>query len=404
MAYGAPSEPVPPNFTEYGMRISRAEREAREIPDDELLRLSIDEIVDLITETHSAPMIDIDYDRVTSALRKPWTQPLPGPIYERELAIYFPARGCTNAMWNRGLPISAQTRGRESVLAFSYPFTSEQLAAASDTQYHGLISQAVNQVRALHKTANAEISSQRDSLNRKVRSIIEPRWHSLNALRRVTSELGIPNIPPTALEMIPLERRGISFKSLGGNLSGGKPEYTLSEEIADEVIEQIIHFGSSLEGLTKTSHEVAESGETTFRDLILSYLGFAYPGGGTGETFRGNGKADIVLNWKNRTAFIAECKIWDGPSRFTKAIDQLLGRYTVWRDTRVALIVFIRDRKNITSIIESAAERIESHPRFLRSIQTEDPFQRRDYLISAVNDELRQVRLSFLPIVISPMP
>ena len=190
MAYGAPSEPVPPNFTEYGMRISRAEREAREIPDDEILRLSIDEIVDLITETYSAPMIDIDYDRVTSALRKPWTQPLPGPIYERELAIYFPARGCTNAMWNRGLPISAQTQGRESVLAFSYPFTSEQLAAASDAQYHGLISQAVNQVRALHKTANAEISSQRDSLNRNVRSIIEPRWHSLNALRRVTSELG----------------------------------------------------------------------------------------------------------------------------------------------------------------------------------------------------------------------
>ena len=122
------------------------------------------------------------------------------------------------------------------------------------------------------------------------------------------------------------------------------------------------------------------------------------------RVFRGNGKADIVLNWKNHTAFIAECKIWDGPSRFTKAIDQLLGRYTVWRDTRVALIVFIRDRKDITSIIESAAERIESHPRFLRSIQTEDPFQRRDYLISAVNDELRQVRLSFLPIVISRMP
>ena len=87
--------------------------------------------------------------------------------------------------------------------------------------------------------------------------------------------------------MIPLERRSISFKSLGGDLSGRKPEYALSEEIADDVIEQIIHFGSSLEGLTETSHELAESGETTFRDLILSYLGFAYPGGGTGESFPG---------------------------------------------------------------------------------------------------------------------
>jgi len=403
MIYGVPSEPVPQHFTEYGMRISRAEREAREIPDDELLQFSIDEIVDLITQKHAAQMIDIDYDGVTSALRKPWTQPLPGPIYERELAIYFPARGCTDAMWNRGLPLSSQTQGRGSVLAFSYPLTSEQLAVASSTQYHGLISQAVNQVQALQKTANAEISSQRDSLNRKVRLIIEPRRHSLDVLRRVTSDLGIPNMPPKALEMIPLERRSISFKSLGSNPSDGTPEYTLSEEIADDVIEKIIYFGSALEGLIETSQKLAESGETTFRDLILAFLAPTYPGGATGETFRGYGKADIVLNWKNKAAFVAECKIWDGPSKFAEAIDQLLGRYTVWRDARVALVVFIRDRNDITSIIESAAERIEGHPRFVRIIQAEDPLQRRDYLISAVNDRLRQVRLSFLPIVISPM-
>lgn len=404
MVYGTPNEPVPPYFTEYGMRISRAERAARETPDDELLRFSIDEIVDYVTEKHSAPMIKIDYDRVSSALRKPWVQPLPGPLYERELAIYFPARGCTNAMWNRGLPISAQTSGRESVMAYSYSFTPEQLAGASDLRYRELISQAIGQVRALHATANAEISAQRDSLNRRVRSIIEPRWHSLNALRQVTSELGIPNTVPMALETIPLERRSISFKRLDDGRGGEKPEYTLSEEIAEDIIELIANFGASVEGLTKTSHVLAASGETTFRDLILTFLSAAYPGGATGETFRGNGKADIVLNWKGRTAFIAECKIWDGPSRFKEAIDQLLGRYAVWRDTRVALIVFIRDRRDITSIIESASESIENHPRFLRSARTEDPFQRRDYFISAVNDELRQVRLSFLPIVISRMP
>jgi hypothetical protein len=144
MVYGTPSEPVPPHFVEYGMRTSRAEREAREISDDELLRLPIDEIVGLITEKHSAPMIEIDFDRVSSALRKPWVQPLPGPIYERELAVYFPARGCTNAMWNRGLPISARTSGGESLMAYSYSFTPEQLADGSDVEYRELISQAIS--------------------------------------------------------------------------------------------------------------------------------------------------------------------------------------------------------------------------------------------------------------------
>jgi hypothetical protein len=400
MIYGAdPSQPVPSNFTEYGVRKSRATQEAHNIPDITLLGLSLDDVVDLITEKHAAPPVEIDYDRKSASFRDPWAQPLPGPVYVKELAIYFPATGCANAMWNRGLPISGRTSGQEFILAFSYSFTSDELSSVSDSRYRELIFEAVDKTQALHETINKEIASQGNLLRHEVQSVVEPRWRGLRALHQATSELGIPNASPRTPKHIPLERRKLSFEQLAA-ASDRESEYVLSQLIADDLIDLIINFGSSLEVLLGTSNKLAESGETTIRDMILNSLSFIYKAAATGETFQGRGKADIVLRWKNRNAFIAECKIWDGSSKFSEAIDQLLGRYTVWRDIRVALILFIRDRRDITSIIESAAACITSHERFLEAIQAEDPYQRRDYLISAVNDDLRRVRLSFLPIVI----
>ena len=40
--------------------------------------------------------------------------------------------------------------------------------------------------------------------------------------------------------------------------------------------------------------------------------------------------------------------------------------YTAWRDTKLALIVFVRE-KNLTSIIEKAREVLEQHTQFVES-------------------------------------
>ncbi|WP_434300066.1 hypothetical protein [Corallococcus exiguus] len=62
----------------------------------------------------------------------------------------------------------------------------------------------------------------------------------------------------------------------------------------------------------------------------------------TGETFNFEGKTDILIRHQGKNIFIAECKFWDGPSTLTKAIDQVLG-YTSWRDTNVAILLFVRN-------------------------------------------------------------
>jgi hypothetical protein len=115
----------------------------------------------------------------------------------------------------------------------------------------------------------------------------------------------------------------------------------------------------------------------------------------------GYGKTDILLRWRDRDAFIGECKYWGGSAKFTLAIEQLLGRYTIWRDTRVALILFIRNISSISEIIDKANDCILSSDRLIQALTPLEPDRRRDYLLRAANDDQRVIRLALIPVVIS---
>ena len=94
-----------------------------------------------------------------------------------------------------------------------------------------------------------------------------------------------------------------------------------------------------------------------------------YKGAATGEAFRKSGKTDIRIESQNRAAFIAECKVWRGPSELSKAIDQLLS-YLTWRDCKSSIIVFNKHNKKFSEIIEKTPDIIESHPRLKKYIKT----------------------------------
>jgi len=82
----------------------------------------------------------------------------------------------------------------------------------------------------------------------------------------------------------------------------------------------------------------------------------------TGETFNGEGKSDIIIRQGGANVFIAECKIWEGVTAFTAAIDQLQ-RYVTWRDTKTALIIFNRN-KGFSDVIQKAQEAVRAHPQY----------------------------------------
>ena len=74
----------------------------------------------------------------------------------------------------------------------------------------------------------------------------------------------------------------------------------------------------------------------------------------------------------------------------------LLLSYLVWRDTKAALLLFIRSGET-TTITEKAAAEIRNHPNFKRVAGTVVASERYDFVLHANGDPNQEIRLAFLP-------
>lgn len=136
-----------------------------------------------------------------------------------------------------------------------------------------------------------------------------------------------------------------------------------SKDFHNFLINEIYFFGQNLEKL-KRLHNSFE--EEDFRDYFLPHLTTISKSHiTTGETFNKIGKTDILvqdLNGQNK--FIGECKLWKGEAYLNSAIDQLIERYVLWRDEKAALIIFNKENKDFTNVINVAKKTLEKHNLF----------------------------------------
>lgn len=133
--------------------------------------------------------------------------------------------------------------------------------------------------------------------------------------------------------------------------------YGISDIDYKEILTTIKHTGSTFER-TPASYKTLH--EENLRDILLAALNATYQGDATGETFRNDGKTDICIERKDRSAFVAECKMWTGQKAVSKAIEQL-DSYLTWRDCKTALIYFVRrkDFMNTLKVAEAALRGID---------------------------------------------
>jgi hypothetical protein len=136
--------------------------------------------------------------------------------------------------------------------------------------------------------------------------------------------------------------------------------------------------------------------EEKIRDLLLVFLNAQFEGAASGEVFNAAGKTDILIRAEDRNVFIAECKIWNGPATIRNALGQLLS-YLTWRDTKAALLVFIRHGEPPTAVIKKAVKEIEGHPNYKRTFGTGEDGERYNFIVHAAGDPDREIRLAFLP-------
>ena len=139
----------------------------------------------------------------------------------------------------------------------------------------------------------------------------------------------------------------------------------ISMSIYEDILKVIYDSGKNME---KKPALYKNKEEEDLRDQFLFVLETRYEGTtATGETFNRSGRSDIILKFSNDSSnlFVAECKFWHGPSEFLNAISQLFDRYLTWRDSKVALLLFVKN-KDFTNVLDSIRSNIRAHPYFIK--------------------------------------
>jgi hypothetical protein len=138
--------------------------------------------------------------------------------------------------------------------------------------------------------------------------------------------------------------------------------------------------------------------EEEIRDFLLILLNGHYEGSASSETFNAGGKTDILIRHHGQNAFIAECKFWRGAKSFRQAIEQVHSN-TTWRDTKAAVLLFIRDQL-VAPTLDSARAELRTDPRFKRSYEFREPRLKtpgvEGFIMGRTGDLARELILSVL--------
>lgn len=241
--------------------------------------------------------------------------------------------------------------------------------------------------------SNNDIAQHNKALVNEVPGMVTARRAKHLGDKQLQADLGFPlkSRRDAAAYAIPLARKQVTpARPPQQRGQAFAPEPTLGEAEYEEALQVLLNSRNALERSPSTS---AKLNEEEIRDLLLINLNARFEGRAAGEVFNGAGKTDILIREGDRNVFIGECKIWGGPKKFTDAVNQLLS-YTTWRDTKAALLVFVKTG-DVTAITEKAITALSGHPNFKRNgaNSTED---RHDVVLHANGDPNREIKVALM--------
>lgn len=316
------------------------------------------------------------------------------PPREGMVEIRYPCTGSVDR-----LRVGYSSHGDQHELSFNITPADDIEVTAEDL--HTSLASLESRLQEMARSENLQIERELEELTEVVLRVLEPRWKRARMLRGAVTALSIPlEKSPSSARLIPAQPAPLSLTAVTAAAATGRDEWVLADDLAEGVIETIAGFGRSLERSPSAAGRLVGGHEETLRDVLLCILNATYQGLLTGETFIGDGKCDLLLRWRDRDAFVGECKIWNGQLELKRGIDQLLTRYTLWRQSRVALVVFIDQPSDASAIIQKAHAAVREHARTIDVIRVREPERRGDYRVTASGDERRHAQLTLLPVVL----
>lgn len=147
-------------------------------------------------------------------------------------------------------------------------------------------------------------------------------------------------------------------------------EPTLNYDTYTQILQVLRGIGRSFE--TKPKNYIGKD-EEGIRDAFLPVLETHFDScTATGETFNLSGKTDLLIRHTDGSnLFVGECKFWKGSKHLSEAIYQLFDRYLTWRDTKTALIIFVK-QDDITDVIKKINETCKTHEYFVKYDKSQD--------------------------------
>ena len=381
------------------------EAEVSRMSEDALLETDEQEITDYLVDKYAiqCPVLrveDADMDRAMAPLRlnpvldfgRRGSSQVEAPRYE----VAVPYEGDVHVFSLTPNPVSVSGPMPDVVV---HPgrilITWHQPAeAASAEQIKAWIDQQIASVNGFLRQSQANIDAFNGQLAGIAHRAITTRRAKMQAFRDVAGVLGFPlkRRGDAADFEVPLKRRVLTSLPKPSAPAPAKREYRLGDADYEAALSVLEH---QRNGLERSPSLTSRLNEEQIRLILLIGLNAVFEGQAFGEVFNAAGKTDILIRSGDANVFVAECKIWDGPAVVTAALGQLLS-YLTWRDTKGALVLFIRNA-NVTAVIGKAVAAIEAHPCFVRTLPPADGSARRDFILHAEGDDNQLLRLAFMP-------
>jgi hypothetical protein len=365
-------------FLENHLRKLRTEVESQ--GDSYLLNVNETEFVDYLVQEYTIDNIQIDSSGVSVSSSE---KSIPAEYFPRDFNVYagksykrnvvkyhIPFQGDTELLkcapssrilWSTDVSIE------EGCICFElidFRHDAEEIKREADHRIGNIMRQASN--------VSTEVSSFNARLRTEAQQALHARKERILKTSNFLASLGVPlkkreNIPTTFAIPSPQINRSVKISKPAVSETGFKPEPTLDETTYKDILQVIHDLGKQFERMPST---YANKQEEDLRDHFLLYLEPRFQGSSTGETFNNTGKTDILIRYEGKNVFIAECKYWKGSKGYLDTITQLL-RYLTWRDSKAAVILFVRNR-DFSSVIDQIQSATPQHPNFLGHVNKID--------------------------------
>jgi len=380
------------------------------IPKDQFLNSPYDDVIEYIVSQNTIEPLVIYEDRIEASEPSECKVDVSGdphraiidprkPLYiaGHEISIEIPFSGDHNLLraktstWSTVFPTGEIRQGQEGIGKIVMTF--RQPHDANPSQIKANLNRNLKIIKEYAGWSKSQVDAFNQSLPGIVKRAVDFRRKKLKKQNSITDLLGIPLKPKSgspSFDPIKVNKK-ITKPLPPPPKEGYKAEPGITDNDYENILKLIRHSGISFE---KTPKTFSVHDEEELRDIILSQLNAIYEGKAKGETFNKSGKTDILISEEGRSAFIAECKIWRGQKGFSEAIDQLLS-YLTWRDCKTALIVFNKNNKNFSQILDSIDATVSTHPNYISKARQKDANEWL-YKMRSKDDESRRILMNVM--------